>query len=150
MKQRPYSKFLVMLLISFFIMYGVMFLNISQTSHIYFSLNRLYMTIMMVSPMSLLMLKMMRHMYSNKSVNRLIIMVSSIVFILSFIGLRRQSAIGDRQYLKGMIPHHSSAIMTSERANLKDPETRELADSIIKSQQREITQMKAILRRMDK
>lgn len=91
-----------MLLISFFIMYGVMFLNVSQTSHIYFSLNRLYMTILMVSPMSLLMLKLMPPMYPNKSVNQLIIVVSSMVFISSFTSLRRQSGIGDHSYLKGM------------------------------------------------
>jgi uncharacterized protein (DUF305 family) len=50
--------------------------------------------------------------------------------------------------MKAMIPHHSSAIMTSKNANIKDPELRKLSDSIIKSQEEEITQMKLILNRM--
>ena len=150
MKAHPYSKFIAMLLISFLIMYGVMFLNISQADHIYLSMTRFYMTVLMVAPMALIMLLLMKHMYQNRSVNRVIILISSIAFVLSLAGLRNQSGIGDRQYLKAMIPHHSSAIMTSEHAALKDPEVRELADSIIKSQRAEIVQMKAILKRMSK
>jgi uncharacterized protein (DUF305 family) len=52
--------------------------------------------------------------------------------------------------MKAMIPHHSSAIMTSENANIQDPELRKLADDIIKAQKKEIAQMKAILDRLDR
>ena len=52
--------------------------------------------------------------------------------------------------MKAMIPHHSSAIMISNHANIKDPEVLQLADSMVASQEREITQMEGILRRMGK
>jgi uncharacterized protein (DUF305 family) len=44
-----------------------------------------------------------------------------------------------------MIPHHSIAILTSERATLDDPRVRKLADGIITAQRREIAEMKALL-----
>jgi uncharacterized protein (DUF305 family) len=67
-----------------------------------------------------------------------------------FTALRTQTPVGDEQYMKAMIPHHSSAIMTSENANIQDPELRKLADDIIDAQKREIAQMKAILDRLDR
>ncbi len=150
MKENHYPKLALALLISFVIMYVVMFLNVDDVSHFYISMNRLYMTLLMVSPMALVMILVMRGMYPNRMVNGCIIATSTIVFVLSLICLRTQAFISDRQYMKGMIPHHSSAIMTSKNAAIKDPEVRKLADSIIKSQEEEIRQMKAILARMEK
>ncbi|MEC8457726.1 MAG: DUF305 domain-containing protein, partial [Pseudomonadota bacterium] len=49
--------------------------------------------------------------------------------------------VGDVAYMKAMIPHHSIAIMTSERAHIRDPRVRELADEIIEAQVREIDEM---------
>lgn len=149
MQSNPYSKFGLMLFISFLVMYAVMFLNVDKADHIYLSITRVYMTILMVAPMSLIMLLLMKHMYQNKKANRIIMIVSVVAVFLAFAGLRSQSLVGDVQYMKAMIPHHSSAIMTSSNAGIKDPEVRELADSIIASQRREIAQMKAILKRMD-
>jgi len=48
--------------------------------------------------------------------------------------------------MKAMIPHHSIAIMTSERAHISDPRVRKLADGIIESQRREIEEMKELIR----
>lgn len=88
-------------------------------------------------------------MYPNKKLNYGIISISGILFTLCLIGLRQQVPIADEQWMKAMIPHHSSAILTSSRANISDPEARQLADDIIKAQKKEIAQMKAILRRME-
>ena len=44
-----------------------------------------------------------------------------------------------------MIPHHSIAILTSERANIYDPRVRKLADDIIEAQRLEISEMKALI-----
>lgn len=107
------------------------------------------MALLMVSPMALLMLLFMRNMYKNKSLNRIIGIASIIVFISALTGLRTQAFISDEQYMKGMIPHHSSAIMTSSHANLQDPEVQKLAAGIIKSQEKEIREMKSIVERMN-
>lgn len=148
MKMMSYKKFSVMMLISFLIMYLAMFLNVDDVSHIYISLNRTYMALLMVSPMAIVMMLMMGSMYPNKKTNSLIVGGGAIVFVLAFIFLRNQTFISDVQYMKGMIPHHSSAIMTSKHAAIKDPEVKALSDSIIKSQEEEITEMKAAIKRL--
>lgn len=149
MKSGNYLKFMIMLGISFVIMYGVMYLNVYDTEHIYLNTTRLYMAFLMVSPMALLMLAMMGGMYPDRKKNTLIIVLSIFVFALSLTFLRRQIPVGDVQYMKAMIPHHSSAILTSEQADITDPEVKELAREIIKAQEEEIAQMKKILKRME-
>lgn len=144
-----YGKFSIMMIISFFIMYLVMFLNIDLLSHYHSSINRFYMAILMVSPMAVVMMMLMGKMYPNKKTNISIIVIALLVFIVTLAGLRSQTPIGDVQYMKAMIPHHSSAILSSKAANIKDPEVRKLADQIIQSQEKEIAEMEAILERME-
>ncbi|TDE18014.1 DUF305 domain-containing protein [Dyadobacter psychrotolerans] len=148
MENNSYLKFFGMLLVSFVIMYAVMFLNVNDVEHIYLSITRLYMTLLMVSPMAIVMLLFMPKMYTNKNANTMIYITSATVFVLAFTLLRNQVFVSDRQYMKAMIPHHSSAIMTSSRADIKDPQIRALADSIIKSQRQEIELMKSALERL--
>lgn len=100
--------------------------------------------------MAVIMMAMMYNMYPDKKKNNLIIIISVVIFALSLAGIRTQIPIGDVQYMKGMIPHHSSAILTSENANIKDPEVRKLVDGIIEAQKKEIAEMKTILKRMGK
>jgi len=143
-----YKMFSIMMLISFLIMYSAMFLNIDDVSHIYLSLNRTYMALLMMSPMAVVMMLMMGSMYPNKKTNALIVAGGIIVFVVAFIFLRNQTFVSDVQYMKGMIPHHSSAIMTSKHANIKDTQVKALSDSIIKSQEEEISEMKAAIKRL--
>ncbi len=143
-----YKKLLLTLFISFITMYAVMFLNLDDANHIYLSLTRAYMALLMVTPMAVTMLLMMGSMYPNKKLNRIAVIASIAVFALALFCLREQKPIGDIQYMKAMIPHHSSAILTSKNANISDPEVRNLADQIIRSQEEEIAQMKSILERM--
>lgn len=131
------------LIISFFIMYLVMFLNITEFSHYYTSITRMYMAILMVAPMSVVMILMMGKMYPNKKMNAGIITASIAVFILTLAALRTQTPINDVQYMKAMIPHHSSAILTSKKANIQDPDVKKLSEEIIKAQEEEIAEMKA-------
>ena len=147
-KAKSYRKLVVMLGVSFIIMYSVMFFNVDDASHIYLSATRTYMTLLMVTPMALMMVLLMRKMYANKRLNAFIVAISAFVFFLSIYCLRRQVLVDDVQYMRGMIPHHSSAIMTSRHAEIKDPELKKLSEQIIRSQQEEIAQMKAILERM--
>jgi len=150
MKTHSYKTFAFTMVVSFLVMYAVMFLNVFDTDDIYISATRFYMALLMVSPMAFIMLIGMKAMYKNKRLNRVIVIFALIVFILSFCGLRHQTFIGDVQYMKAMIPHHSSAILTSTNADIKDPEVRKLADGIIESQKKEMAEMKAILKRMGK
>ncbi|HJW18554.1 MAG TPA: DUF305 domain-containing protein, partial [Flavisolibacter sp.] len=143
-------KFWITMAISFFIMYIVMFLNIDDSSHYHTSLTRIYMALMMVAPMAVVMMLMMGKMYPNKKTNLGIMIAGMLVFILALVALRTQTPISDVQYMKAMIPHHSSAIMVSKRANIKDPEVKKLSEQIIKSQEEEIAQMETIIERMSK
>jgi len=145
-----YSKFFLMILVSFIFMFGIMFLNIVELNHFYISFNRIYMALLMASAMSFIMMAMMYKMYSNKKKNNSILIISVVVFAVTLAGIRTQTPIGDVQYMKGMIPHHSSAILTSENANIKDPEVRKLADGIIEAQKKEIAEMKSMLERLEK
>lgn len=150
MENNNYRRFAIMLIISFFIMYGVMFLNVDKLDHICVSTTRAYMALLMVSPMALLMLTLMGGMYKNKRLNMIISITSVAVFVLALAGLRAQTFIGDKQYMEAMIPHHSSAILTSQEAHITDPEVKKLSESIIQAQEEEIAQMKNILNRMEK
>jgi uncharacterized protein (DUF305 family) len=145
-----YKKFIIMLSMSFVVMYAVMFLNVFSFDHVYLSATRFYMTLLMVTPMAIIMLLMMKKMYPNKAYNSIIIASSVGIFILSLWFLRSQVFIKDEMYMKAMIPHHSSAILTSKNAEISDPEVRKLADDIIKAQQKEIAEMKALLEKIDK
>lgn len=145
-----YRKFSLMMVISFIVMYTVMFLNVIEIKHYHTSLTRIYMAILMVAPMAVVMMLMMGKMYPDKKTNMGIMVSGIVVFIVTLIALRAQTPIGDVQYMKAMIPHHSSAILTSERADIKDPEVKKLAEDIIKAQRKEIAEMEAMLDKLGK
>lgn len=148
MKGMSYKRFGITMFISFFIMYFVMFLNIDKAEHYHTSLTRIYMALLMVSTMAIVMMLMMGKMYPDKKANTLIMVTGAVAFVVVLIGLRTQTPIGYVQYMKAMIPHHSSAIMVSKHANIKDPEVKKLSEQIIQSQEKEIAEMEAILDRM--
>lgn len=139
-----------MMITSFLIMYIVMFLNMDKLSHYHTSATRVYMALLMVAPMAVLMMAMMGKMYPDKGIKKGIIIGSAIAFVLVLAALRSQTPIGEVQYLKAMIPHHSSAIMVSKHANITDPEVKKLSEQIIQSQEKEIAEMEAILNRLEK
>ncbi len=145
-----YKKFWITMVISFMIMYTVMFLNIIEIKHYHTSLTRIYMTLLMISAMAVVMMTMMGNMYPDKKMNTGITIGGIVVFIVALTALRTQTPIGDVQYMKAMIPHHSSAILTSERANIKDPEVKKLAEGIIQAQRKEIAEMEAAIQRLEK
>ena len=135
------------LVVSAIIMYFVMFTMIDGLPEFYHNLNMSYMALMMVAPMAILMLLMMGSMYRNRKLNLIIGLGFAAVFLVAFGAMREQAAIGDRQFLRSMIPHHSGAILMCREATFRDPEIRGLCDEIIRSQRQEIAQMKALLER---
>lgn len=148
MGRRHYWMLGLNLLLSAVVMYLVMFTMIWSVTDFFNNLNMAYMALMMVSPMAILMLLMMRMMYPDRRLNLALHGIFALVFILAFAAMRDQTGIGDRQFLRSMIPHHSGAILMCREAAVRDAEIRQLCGSIIRSQQAEIDQMKEILARL--
>lgn len=150
MKKNQYTKFIGMLAASFVAMYITMYLNTYAIDHVYFSLTRFYMTCLGISTMAIIMFVAMRNMYKNKKKNKAIIVGSIALFISALMLVRTQAPIvGDVLWMKAMIPHHSIAILTSERAAIQDPEVKKLANDIIEAQKKEIEEMKAMITRLE-
>ena len=137
-----YGRFFAMIATSTIVMFGLMYLNTYALDHIFFSQTRMWMAIYMGAVMAIIMLAFMLGMYSNKKVNLAIFAGAAAAFALSLWLVRSQSTVDDLAWMRAMIPHHSIAILTSERADLSDPRVRALADAIIEAQLSEIAEMK--------
>jgi hypothetical protein len=145
--QSAYLSLLVQSGVAGVIMYLVMFAMIDSTDSFFNNINIVLMTLMMVVPMILLMIVATKHMFLSAVANRALIAMSLVLFFGSFALIRTQAVVGDRAFLRSMIPHHSGAILMCREAKLSDPEIIRLCTSIQQSQRREIEQMKAILAR---
>ena len=132
------------------VMFGLMYLNTYQLDHVFFSETRVYMAFVMGATMGVVMLSFMLGMYQNKKLNMAILAGSAVMFALALWLMRSQATVEDVSYMRAMIPHHSIAIMTSERAHITDPRVRELADGIIEAQRREIAEMKALIAELER
>ncbi|KAB8138023.1 DUF305 domain-containing protein [Gracilibacillus oryzae] len=139
---KPYWKFAGMVITSTIIMFIFKYWSTYKADHIFFSETRGYMALLMGATMAVIMLLFMSHMLKNRKVNIGIFAGSAVVFAFSLYLLRSQTLVDDVDYMEAMIPHHSIAILTSERAEITDPRVRELADEIIKAQRKEIAEMK--------
>lgn len=149
-KNNNYKTFFLMLACSFVAMYITMYLNTYAIDHVYFSLTRFYMTCLGISTMAVIMWFFMRNMYKNKKKNIAILAGSFMLFVAALSLVRVQKPIiGDILWMKAMIPHHSIAILTSERADIKDPEVKQLAEDIIEAQRKEIEDMKTMIKRLE-
>jgi uncharacterized protein (DUF305 family) len=126
-------------------MFGLMYLNTYEPAHIRFSQTRAWMALLMGAAMAIVMLAFMLKMYQNKGRNLAVFAGAALTFALSLWLVRSQSTVDDVSYMRAMIPHHSIAIMTSERARIRDPRVRKLADAIIDTQRREIAEMNELI-----
>ena len=140
-----YVRFAVMLATSTIVMFGLMYLNTYETDHVFFSQTRAWMAVVMGATMAVIMLTFMRGMYKNARLNIAIYTASVATFAVALWLVRSQATVSDVSWMKAMIPHHSIAILTSERAHITDPRVRKLADGIITAQRREIGEMKALI-----
>lgn len=140
-----YWKFGAMIATSTTVMLLLMYFNTFTWSHLAWSETRFYMAFVMGAAMAIIMLSFMLGMYKNKRLNAAIYVGAGLVFAIVLWLVRSQVTVEDRSWMSAMIPHHSIAILTSERANISDPRVRELADEIIKAQRREIKEMKWLI-----
>jgi uncharacterized protein (DUF305 family) len=145
-----YARFGAMILTSTVVMFGLMYLNTYALDHVWFSQTRAWMAVVMGAAMAVIMLGFMLGMYRNKQANLAIFIGAALAFTAALFLVRSQETAGDVSYMKAMIPHHSIAIMTSERAHIRDPRVRKLADGIIEAQVREIAEMKQLIADLEK
>ncbi|PZR75050.1 MAG: DUF305 domain-containing protein [Chthoniobacterales bacterium] len=144
-----YTKFGAMIATSTIVMLGLMYLNTYQLDHVFFSQTRAWMALVMGATMAIIMLLYMLGMYTNRRANIGIFAGSIAVFVVALWLVRSQATVQDVSWMKAMIPHHSIAILTSERAHISDPRVRKLADGIIETQRKEIAEMKALLKDLE-
>lgn len=146
--ESPYKNLISMGVLHVPIMYLIMFSMVDTRNDIYQNLNTFYMALMMAAPMVAVMPFMMKKMYSDTRKNLLVALGSTLVLAGAFFAIRYQTAVGDTQFIRSMVPHHSGAILMCREANLKDLELKDLCDKISAGQRLEIEQMNKILKRL--
>lgn len=144
---KPYLRLLAMAALSFVTMYVLMYAMVDRFANIYPNLNQAYMALLMAAPMVLIELALMGAMYPHKRLNLVFGAASVVIGALAFLAIREQTAIGDEEFLRSMIPHHSGAILMCEEAPVSDPNIQALCQRIIASQREEISEMRALLER---
>lgn len=145
MMEASYGRFSAMLGTSGVVMFILMYSLVLESDHVRFADTRFFMAIYMTAAMAVVMLAFMLGMYRDRRKNTAIVAGAVIVFTLFLYLARSQRTIGDVAFMKAMIPHHSIAILTSSRAQIKDPRVRKLADEIISAQRREIVEMDSLI-----
>lgn len=148
MHKSHYFHLALMTLLSFVAMFILMYSMVDRVENVYPNLNQFYMAGAMAAPMVIIELLVMRSMYSNMSMNLIYGGIALVALVGFFVGIRAQTAIGDTQFVKSMIPHHAGAILMCNRAPVADAELKKLCSEIVQGQQREIVQMKQILARL--
>ena len=144
-----YRRFFAMIAVSTAAMFGLMYVNTFSFDHVLFSETRFWMAFVMGACMAVIMLSFMLGMYSDRKKNILIYVGALVVFIAALYLVRSQQTIDDVDFMKAMTPHHSIAIMTAERAHIRDPRVRKLAKEIIEAQRREISEMKYLIAQIE-
>lgn len=149
MHMARYGRFWAMVATSTVIGFGAMYLNTYELDHVFFSWTRVFMAMIMGGIMTAVMMLFMWGMYPNRRANYGVLGVAAVLFVAGLALVRTQATVGDVAYMRAMIPHHSIAILTSSRAQIRDPRVRKLADGIIATQKKEIGEMKDLIADLD-
>jgi uncharacterized protein (DUF305 family) len=144
-----YGRFAAMIATSTVVMFGLMYLNTYALAHVRFSETRACMAVLMGAAMAIVMLGLMASMYPSRRINAAIFAGAALVFAGALWLVRSQATVDEVSWMRAMIPHHSIAILTSERAEIADPRVRNLADGIIETQRREIAEMEALIAELE-
>lgn len=149
MDTKHYKMLGLMAVLSFVAMYILMYSMVDEFRNVYPNVNQFYMAGLMAMPMVLIEILLMHHMYKNRNLNFTIIAICAVAFVGFYLGIRKQAAVADRQFLRSMIPHHAGAILMCQQSDIADPEIKKLCEEIIAGQEKEIAQMKAKLKELD-
>ena len=140
-----YRKFAWMVALMFVAMFWLMYAMVFRLTNVYLlSLNQFYMATLMTGAMVVIELVIMGGMYPNKKRNAVLLAIAAVATVGSWFAIREQAGIGDRQFLRSMIPHHEGALLMCREAPLTDERLVALCGQILESQAREIQQMKAL------
>lgn len=148
--QMSYKKFILMIILSFIAMYVLMYAMVDRFENAVPNINQFYMAGLMTAAMVVIEMLIMGKMYRNPKINVVVVIIGFIALAAFWFGIRKQTAVSDRQFLKSMIPHHAAAVLMVKQADLSDLEIRELAREIIEAQEKEIAFMKRKLKELDK
>ena len=134
--------FIASFIIQYFIMSAVM---VDKMGNITNSIGKVYMATLMALFMVVIEVGMHDHQYSVFSLNTYLIIAALIGGTIYL--YRKQMGINDKQYLAGMIEHHSMALLTSEEIVDKtdDYNVAKIAKNIIQTQTDEIREMRELL-----
>jgi len=146
---KHYVKLLVMMILSYIMMYILMYAMVDRLENVIPNVNQFYMAGLMTSPMLIIELLLMGEMYHFKKLNIALIIIGFLSLLLFWFAIRKQTSVGDIQFLKSMIPHHAGAVLMVEESDLKDPQTIELSKKIISSQKEEIEFMKKRIKELE-
>ena len=150
MHTNQYWRLFAMTALSFISMYVFMYAMVDRLTNVYPSLNQLYMAGLMTAPMLIIEILLMWSMYKNATANVMIVAAAIVALGVSFMLIRQQTAVGDTQFLRSMIPHHAGAILMCENAPIRDTELKDLCKTIVSSQRAEIDKMKEKLAKLEK
>jgi hypothetical protein len=143
-----YLRLAVMAALSFVAMYVLMYAMVDKFADVFANVNQFYMAGLMTAPMVVIELLVMASMYPNRSANAAVLAIAVLAGVGFWLAIRYQAGVGDVQFLRSMIPHHSGAILMCEQASISDAGIRDLCSGIVSGQQSEIDQMNAILDRL--
>lgn len=138
-------RFAAMIATSTFVMFFLMYQLVYSFDHAMFSINRMIASLVMGCVMAVVMLSFMWSMYKGLATKIMVLVLAALLGVVFLSVNRSQALIGDVNFMKSMIPHHSIAINNARRASISDPRVRELADEIIEAQVREIAEMKLLI-----
>jgi uncharacterized protein (DUF305 family) len=144
-KHNHHAGMIVSLAGSFAAMYLAMYAMADRWEHVYFNLSNVWMTGLMTAAMSVPMLFAMGMMLPTARAKTVAWALIVVLGLASWFLLRAEAGVGDRQFLRAMIPHHSAAIQMCNESEITDPRIKKLCAEIVSSQEREIAQMKSLL-----
>ena len=147
--EHPYRKLMLAIAINSVVMYFVMYSTLYSVEHFHLNINRLYMTMSMVAPMVIVMLFIMDGMFQNKMLNLILHLIFAGIFLLGILLVQTQIFVGNSQFLRSMIPHHSGAILRCKEASITDPDIRAHCVQIVDSQQKQIAEMTQLLQKLE-
>lgn len=145
MMSMGWGRFAAMIATSTIIMFFLMYQLVYGWDHALFSLTRFISSLVMGCVMTAVMLAFMWRMYRPAVAKITVLAVAIIGGGMLLMLNRSQALIGDVDFMKAMIPHHSIAINNARQADIRDPRVRYLADRITRDQVKEIAEMKMLI-----
>jgi hypothetical protein len=132
-------------IIQYYLMSPIMVNNFDNITN---NFGKLEMSAIMALYMLLLSVIMNDYQYNKISVNwylKVVVLLCVMIYVY-----RNQVGINDKQYLEGMIEHHSMAILTSQEIIKKseDYNVLKLAKTIVQQQEDEISKMREMINKL--